>query len=389
MATLDELVGDEAVRRREFPICGSKIYLAHAGIAPLPARVAAAICEQTQRTSEQPQDFPRVLEQIAAVRASAARLIDASPDEIALLGPTSLGLSLVANGLDWRAGDEVVCYADDYPANVYPWLELRRRGVEIVYLKADSLGAITSDAVATALTKRTRLVALASAHFVSGYRPNLKAIGELLRGRNILLSVDGIQTLGAFPLSAKDMDFMSADSHKWLLGPETAGIVYVKKSRFEELRPTLLGGWNVHAPNFIAQREVSFASTAKRYEPGSLNMAGLLGMKAAIDLVLEIGRDVVAQRILDLKSELVRGLEEIGFEVIGPISGERASGITSCLHPKAESARLFAALARNEIVASLRQDRGGKAYLRFSPHFYNTAEEIAKVTETLRRELGA
>ena len=193
------LYPDEAQRRALFPICREKIHLAHAGVCALPAAVADAVCDYTRLCAENPQEFGDVLRDVKIARRVCADFIGADPDEIALLGPTSLGLSLFANGIPWRAGDEVLCYHGDYPANVYPWMELRRRGVTVRYLEPTQPGEITPELIAAALTPRTRLVALASCHFLSGYRIEIDVIGQLLHARGILFSLDAIQTLGAFP----------------------------------------------------------------------------------------------------------------------------------------------------------------------------------------------
>ena len=154
-----------------------------------------------------------------------ARFIGAQLDEISFTGPTSSGLNAIANGLDWTQGDEVICYLDDYPANVYPWLALERRGVKAVLLETARIGEITPEIVEQALTERTKLVALASANFCSGYRIDLEAIGALCAERGVLFSVDAIQTLGAFPIALDRIDFLSAGAQKWMLGPSGAGIL--------------------------------------------------------------------------------------------------------------------------------------------------------------------
>jgi selenocysteine lyase/cysteine desulfurase len=380
------LFPDEARRQELFPICREKAFFAHAGVTALPKYVADAICDYTRASSENHQEFGDVLREVKQARRTCAQFIGAKPDEIALLGPTSLGLSLFANGLDWQPGDEVVCYHGDYPANVYPWIELRRRGVVVRYLEPAAPGEITPELVERALTSRTKLVALASAHFFTGYRVDLETIGTLLHGRGMLFSVDAIQTIGAFPLDVEKahVDFLSADAHKWMLGPLAMGIVYVRRSRFEQLRPTLLGAWNVEAPNFIAQDEIKFVPTAQRYEPGVLNIAGILGMKAALEVFLQHGHEAIAARLLELKAHLVRQLEPLGFAVLGVREGSAATSITTFRHATASSAALFAALEKAGIIASLRHDRENRDYLRFSPHFYNTEAEIDRAVEVLR-----
>ena len=210
------------------------------------------------------QEGADFMAEIEAIRRVGARLINANSDEVALLGPTSLGLNLVANGLDWKEGDEVVCYPDDYPANVYPWQALAARGRAG---RAAPAGARSAKSrrnwCSQALTPRTRLVALASCHFLSGFRLDYEDIGEELHRRGVLFCLDAIQSLGATTIDVRHIDFLAADSHKWMLGPLGAGIFYVKRNHFETLRPTLLGAWNVRSPGFVAQPEHRLRGNAR------------------------------------------------------------------------------------------------------------------------------
>lgn len=382
MNPLDSLL-QEAARLEAFPVCRQAIFLAHAGVTALPRAVAGAMIDSTLAASEAPPDFRRVYRDTQQTRAVAARFIGAHPDEIALLGPTSLGLSLFANGIPWEPGDEVICHGSDYPANVYPWLALRRLGVTVRTLEPERPGEITPELVAAALTPRTRLVALASCHFVSGYRIDVDAIGRLLHERGVLFSLDAIQTLGAFPLSVEHVDFLSADAHKWMLGPCAIGIVYVKREHFALLRPTLLGAENVTSPQYIAQSEIRFPETAARYEPGALNIAGIYGMRAALELIEGVGIEPVAAQILHLKAHLIAALRPLGFEIHGPTDGPNASGITTISHPHLEMGPLFRKLERERVIASLRHDRAGREFIRFSPHFYNTEAELDHAVELL------
>jgi cysteine desulfurase/selenocysteine lyase len=376
---------DESFRSNCFPIVRNKIFLAHAAVTVLPQAVADAISNYVQKSAKEFPDFTESLRIIRETRESAARLLHASPEEIALLGPTSLGLSLFANGIPWKAGDEVVCYFDDYPANVYPWLNLRERGVTVRYLEPANLGEITIDVVERALSGRTRLVALASCNFVSGYRIDLAAIGAMLHACGILFSVDAIQTLGAFPTTVEHVDFLSADSHKWLLGPLASGVVYVKKEHFDLCRPTLLGSWNIRAPGFVAQDQIEFLDTAQRYEPGAMNLPGIVGMKAAIDLLLDAGIDRIAERILALRDRLIHGLEPAGYRLLGGKEPATGSGIVTFSHPNRDLTEVFQRLTQARIFCSQRQDRQGNHYLRFSPHFYNSEAEIDRVLDIATR----
>jgi len=372
---------DESFRATCFPIVKNKIFIAHAAVSVLPQAVAEAISNYVHKSAEEFPDFTESLSILRETRESAARLLHASPEEIALLGPTSLGLSLFANGISWEAGDEVVCYLDDYPANVYPWLNLRQRGVTVRYLEPPGLGEITVDVVERALSNRTRLVALASCNFISGYRIDLAAIGAMLHARSILFSVDAIQTLGAFPTTVEHVDFLSADSHKWLLGPLASGVVYVKKEHFDLCRPTLLGSWNIRAPGFVAQDQIEFLDTAQRYEPGAMNLPGIVGMKAAMDLLLQAGIDRIADRILSLRARLIDRLEPAGYRLLGRPEPATGSGIVTFSHPAQDLTEVFQRLTQERIFCSQRQDRQGNHYLRFSPHFYNSEAEIDRVVE--------
>jgi cysteine desulfurase/selenocysteine lyase len=383
---ITQLAADEALRRREFPICARKIYCAHAADAPLPRRVADAMRESIERASTDARHYDEELTRIEETRTKVATLLGAEKEEIAFTGPTASGLNTVANGLDWKPGDEVVCYLDDYPANVYPWLALERQGVKPMLLETDRIGEITPEIVERALTKRTRLVALASANYCSGYRIDLEAIGALCAERGVLFSVDAIQTLGGFPVPLAHIDFLSAGAQKWMLGPSGAGILYVKKTRPDLLRPTIIGGWNVVSPNFIAQREIKFERGGQRFEPGAYTHSVLAGLRAAVELLLEAGIDEICTQVRGLTQSLRDQTASAGFEFLSPTEEKNRSGILTFRHPRVSSERLAEALTKNDVVVSLRIDRANRSWLRVSPHFYNTAAEMQKIAEVLSRE---
>ena len=378
-----QLAADEALRQREFPICARKIYCAHAADAPLPRRVADAMHESIERATIDARNYDNELIRIEETRMAVARLLGAQPHEISFTGPTASGLNTVANGLDWAKGDEVVCYLDDYPANVYPWLALERHGVKPVLLETERIGEITPEIVARALTDRTKLVALASASYCSGYRIDLEAIGALCADQGVLFSVDAIQTLGAAPVPLANVDFLSAGAQKWMLGPSGAGILFVKKNRRELLRPAIIGGWNVVSPNFIAQRNVDFEEGGRKFEPGAYTHSVIAGLRAAVDLLLEAGPSEVWQQIRALTQLLRDRIEPAGFQFLSPTEEKHRSGILTFRHPQVSSDRLAEALSKSDIVVSLRFDRADCGWLRVSPHFYNTAAEISKVAEVL------
>jgi selenocysteine lyase/cysteine desulfurase len=377
---------DEEVRREAFPVVRDKIFLAHAAVTALPSCASAAITRFATEGSLQQQEAPGLWKMVEQCRRSAARLIGADPSEIALLGPTALGLNLVALGLDWQPGDEVIGYFEDYPANVYPWLRLRDRGVVVKHLHPAAPGALDWPLIEASLTPRTRLVALASAHFVSGYRIDLETIGRELRARGILFCLDGIQTLGAFPVRAEWIDFLSADAHKWMLGPVGAGIFYVKKELFDRCRPALVGSWNVVSPDFIAQDRFEYYDGARRYEPGTLNLPGIAGMLASLELIQEVGIKTISKRILSLRAFIVEEAGRKGYRPFpGPEAGrpDHAAGILSLIHPDRSMPEVFRHLAAKNIVVSQRKTRAGTEVIRVAPHFYNTEKELETFFEAL------
>ncbi|MEY2489870.1 MAG: cysteine desulfurase / selenocysteine lyase [Verrucomicrobiota bacterium] len=343
--------------------------------------------DSIERASSDARQYDLELEHIAETRKAVARFIGAQLDEISFTGPTSSGLNAIANGLDWADGDEVICYLDDYPANVYPWLALERRGVKPVFLETARIGEITPEIVERALTDRTKLVALASANFCSGYRIDLEAIGALCAKRGVLFSVDAIQSLGAFPVPVDRIDFLSAGAQKWMLGPSGAGILYVKKSRRDLLRPVTIGGWNVESRNFIAQREIKYAPGGQKFEPGAYYHCAIAGLGAAIELLLEVGPAQITERILSLTQALEHEIAPAGFEFLSPDEKDHRSGILTFGHPKIPTDRFFEAFLNDDVVVSLRFDRGDRSWLRVSPHFYNTFDEIAKMAGVLLREM--
>ncbi len=380
---LAELLASEELRQREFPVARTKAFLAHAGVCPLPRRVAEAVahCATEASTDDQEKFLSRLL---LDTRELAAQLIGAHADEIAFVGPTSLALSYVAAGLEFRRGDNVVIYFDDYPSNVYPWMALADRGVEVRFLNIRELGRIRPADVLGQVDEQTRLVALASCHFLSGWRIDVDAIGEGLHRRGILFCLDAIQTLGAFPTQVKHVDFLAADAHKWLLGPCAAGILYVRKSLQAKLRPPIYGWHNVRCPDFVAQEEIVYKTDAKRYEAGSHNILGIVGLKAALELLQEIGVDAIARELLRKRALLVPALQAKGYTVLqAGASVANASGIVTFFKPELDMPALHEKFAAQNVVASLRADRTGQQYLRLSPHFYNTDAELERVLAML------
>ena len=381
---LTEILANEESRRREFPVAREKIFLAHAGVCPLPHRVAQAIADYAARGTGGDQESLVFPERLNDARRLASQLLNCQPEEVSLVGPTSLALSLVAAGLNFRKGDNLLIYHDDYPSNVYPWMALAARGVQVRLLNTRGLGVIRPQDVMGQVDERTRLVALASCHFISGYRLEHEIIGKFLRERGILFCLDAIQTLGAFPTSVEHVDFLAADAHKWLLGPCGAGVFYVRRELQEKLNPPVYGWHNVRNPNFVAQEQIVFRPGAVKYEAGTHNLLGLVGLVAALELALEAGIPNIAAELLRKRALLAPALQAKGFAVLNAdAKTENASGIVSFYQPGKDLAALHKKLADAGIVTSLRTDRQGQNYIRLSPHFYNTDAELQRALALL------
>jgi selenocysteine lyase/cysteine desulfurase len=251
-------------------------------------------------------------------------------------------------------------------------------------LNTRGLGVIRPVDVMGQADENTRLVALASCHFISGYRLDHQAIGKFLREHGILFCLDAIQTLGAFPTTVEHVDFLAADAHKWLLGPCGAGLLYVRREIQDRVNPPIYGWHNVRCPNFVAQEQIVFRSGATKYEAGTHNLLGLVGLIAAMELVVEIGVENITAELLRKRARLVPALQAKGFTVLNADTKiENAGGIISFHQDGKDLAALHKKLTDAGVVASLRADRKGQNFIRLSPHFYNTDAELHRTLELL------
>jgi cysteine desulfurase/selenocysteine lyase len=362
--------------RDHFPVRNELIYLNHAAVAPLCRPAAEAMRQLTEDACRYGSlHYDAWMAAYAGLRQAAARLINASTDEIAIVKNTSEGIATVALGLNWKAGDRVVAFKEEFPANYYPWLRLKQRGVQITWLSIyDPLDKI-AEAVAGA-----RLLAISYVNYLSGFRADLKAIGALCQDVGCFFFVDAIQGLGAYPLDveASHIDALAADGHKWLLGPEGNGILYVRKERLEAIEPVEFGWTNTANYADYASRDMTLRPDAGRYECGTLNTVGCFGLRGAIEFLLRIGMDEITAAVDALAQMLEAGVRRKGYEVLMERTAENGSGIVSFRHPEIDSRMLVARMRENRILAATRQ-----GWIRASPHFYLAPEDIQTVLDLL------
>ena len=358
-----------------FPVARNVIYFNHAAVGPLSARAYEAMeghaRDQREHGALHWRDW---YAEIDRLRESAARLVGATPREVAILKNTSEGLSFVAQGLRWREGDNLVTTALEFPSNWTPWKHLEPRRVEV------RVAALPTAAdIEPLLDDRTRLVTVSSVAFHNGVVAELEAIGELCERRGVRFCVDAIQSVGVLPMDvrAAKIDFLAADGHKWMCGPEGAALFFVAEERREELDVVEMGWTNIDRHHKFLGCGTELLPDARRFEAGSLNTNGIYGLRAAIDLLLEIGIEEVSRRALAVAVALAEGLQSLGCRVATlPVR----SPIVGATPPSVEKSLLWwhRRLEEHGIVCAPRE-----GLLRFSPHFYNSEDEAARVVEVM------
>jgi selenocysteine lyase/cysteine desulfurase len=367
--------------RSLFPIAQRYAYLNHASVAAPPQPVVEAMTDYlAERARAGSEALTEWEERIATTRRLAARFIGAHHQEIVFTGSISHGLNLVAAGLDWQAGDNLVCAETEFPANVYPWLNLQRRGVEVRFAPARDNRILVED-VAALIDARTRLVAISFVEFASGYRNDLQALAVLCHERGAYLVVDGIQGLGALEFNVQEarVDFLAAHAAKWMLGPIGAAFLYVRRELLPRLDPVMAGWRSVVDREDYFRYDSPLREGGERLEPGSPNAVGLVGMAAAMELLQSVGLSNIEARILELTDHLIAGLQTRGCTLATPIAHRRErSGIVSFHHPAIPSSVLAQRLSKAGVIVSLRGD-----LIRVSPHFYNTTEDLERLLAAL------
>jgi cysteine desulfurase/selenocysteine lyase len=359
--------------RAEFPVTKHWAFLDHAAVAPLSAAAARTLHEYADDyAAHGATAVLRWIAKVDAARQAAGRLLNADPLDIAFVPNTSAGVAIVAEGFPWKAGDNVVVPAEEYPANQYPWMNLAGRGVEV--RRVPSRGCrVSIDDLRAAMDGRTRILAASSVEFASGFRNDLDALGSLCRERGAYLFVDAIQSLGVLPLDVQrtPVDWIAADGHKWLLAPEGAGLFWCRRELVDLLHPTTVGWKSVVHELEFSTIDFTLKPHAGRWEGGTPNIPGVAALGASLDLLLEIGIDAITERVLTLTDHLCERAEQAGLQVFSSRRDGVKSGIVSIDLPGTDVKAVVAACRAARVVVNRRAGR-----LRVSPHFYNTPEEL-------------
>lgn len=368
--------------RSEFPIAAEHAFVNHASISAYSQRVAAALAEHVALMQQVPVDRLRethFVATIASFRQRIAQLINARhSDEIVAMSNTAAGINTAAQSLPLAAGDNVLVVDGDYPSNIYPWLNLAPRGVLVKWVPQQD-GGVDLNRLAARIDKHTRVIAVSSVMFATGYKNDLAAIGALCKERGIYFVVDGIQSLGAFPMDvqAYNIDFLAAGSQKWLLSAPGSGFLYCRRELLDELQlGAYVGTTSTVDPFNFLDYNFTLRPSADRFDLGTPNLLGIVALNAALGLLLEVGPAQIAERVLGLTDTLIEDLQGRGYRILSNLTPERRSGIVIVEVPEPQAAyeRLLAA----NVVTSVRG-----AGLRVAPHFYNSEEDVLRVGEVL------
>jgi len=352
--------------QQEFPQADDLLYLNHAAVAPWPQRTHDAVCQfAADNLSQGARHYPHWLQTEARLRKQLAWLINAPADEdIALLKNTSEGLSVIAAGLDWQPGDQVVISNQEFPSNRIPWQALAARGVEVV--EADVGGDDPEQALIEALTPRTRLLAISSVQYGTGLRMDLTRLGEACQAQKILFCVDAIQSLGVIPMDVQAIgaDFVVADGHKWMLGPEGLALFYCRAALRDQLTLHQYGWHMIDNAGDYSQHSWRVARDARRFECGSPNMLCTHALSASLSLLEEVGLPRIEATVATRVARLADGLQALKLPLLSPEVPDRRAGILT-FAPRRDSTEVYRRLMSAGLVCA---PRGGG--IRLSPHFY-------------------
>jgi selenocysteine lyase/cysteine desulfurase len=368
--------------RRLFPHTEKKIFFNHAAVSPLSLNVTEGMRTFIEdRSFGRIDDFEHSMSIMQETKELIGKLIGAGSNDIALMKNTSEGLNVIANGISWREGDRILLNDREFPSNVYPFLNLSELGVEVDFAECRD-GRIELETLEESLTQKTRLLSISHVSFLSGFRVDLEKLSMLCRSKGVYLSVDAIQSVGVVPVDASEwgFDFLSCGGHKWLMAPLGTGFLYVKRELLDVIRPVYVSWLSMKNPFDLFRYEPDLRDDAGRFEYSAPNMIGIVGMKHAVRLLLDVGIERIESHVLSLLAHLEERLFEIGIESLSSFPPHESSGISLLRVPNADA--LFKELTEKNISVSVREDA-----LRVSPHFYNSPDEIEMLVAVIKNFL--
>jgi len=367
--------------RRLMPVAQTWAYFDHAAVAPLPEPSRAAMAAQIDDQAENGDvNWPEWRKNVERVRTLGAELIGATPDEVAVIRNTTEGIGLVAEGFPWKTGDNVVVPSSEFPSNLYPWKHLESRGVEVRVVDAPN-ERVTPEMIDAACDSRTRIVALSWVGYATGWRNDPAVFAEIAHKHGAFFFLDAIQGCGVLPLDVKvsGVDFLSADGHKWMLGPEGAGIMFVRDALLDLLRPLLVGWNSVSTAGDYSNPELKIKRAASRYEGGSYNMAGIAGLAASLELLTEYTPQRIESDLLAVTDQICERLTSIGADIASDRHDDHKSGIAAFTMPNVSTTVARKHLLEQGVVV---RERNGR--LRVSPHAYTSEDDIDRLIQGLR-----
>jgi selenocysteine lyase/cysteine desulfurase len=368
-----------------FPVTENYLYLNHAAITPY-----SSVVDQAIRTISNDLmlhgsfHWQSWMSKMAETHSLMAKLVGTKAENIAFMRNTSDGLSTIANGINWQSGDNIVSAEIEFPANIYPWMRLKKQGVELRLVPRNENRRVDPESVFELVNSRTRVIALSWVQYSSGFRLNLEAIGKFCRERNILFCIDAIQGLGALELDVERdcIDAFSADAHKFLLGPEGLAVMYLSNKALEQIEPTVVGWLSIknkwEAFEEKPSLKLDYALGASRFECGAPNTIGIYALHAALELILKVGQKEIQEYLLDLSEYLYESLIKLGFETLKPEKRKEMSAIVCCRHKSFSPETINKKLQSQKIICAPRC-----GWLRISPHFYITKNDIDKLIKEL------
>lgn len=373
---------DKSLIRSFFPYLQNDIvYFNHAATAPISNLVKNRLTDLLNEKSEKKiDDYISFLKVADETKSLLSEFINSSPDRIAFIDNTSNGLNIIANSLQWEKGDRILLNNVEFPANVYPFLNLKRFGVEVDFVKSVN-GIVTAEQIIDSIKPETRLISVSFVQFLSGYKIDLKKLGNYCRSNNIIFCVDAIQGIGALNINVKEnkIDFLSCGTQKWLFGMQGLAFIYVDEEFQKKIIPANIGWLSVDDTWNLLDYKLNLKTSAKVFEGGTLNAFGIYAFNTSLNMLYNFGFDNIEKEVLSNTKYFIKKLEGTGIDcVLSKCKDSELAGIVT-IKPKNPEV-IFNELEKKKIICSLRE-----GLIRFSPHFYNNFEEIDRVVEELKK----